>query len=103
MRNLKRNFASPTRREDEMTVQSGLSLTPRDMDKMLQQGQPISTANLPDNQFYDGDTNPSFDIPMDQRKGIDPADLWEFQRAVYKKANDARKANGPNLQPKNSE
>lgn len=52
-----------------------LALTPSQMDIMRKQGQSISTQNY-DNMYYDGTVNNSFDLPIDQVRGVDISDVW---------------------------
>lgn len=85
-RNHNRIFANPKRHEGEAVVQNDLAVTPTRMYEMMQQGIPISTQNLSDEMFYDGDTNPSFDLPLDMQRGIDVADCWEASMDIKSRA-----------------
>lgn len=69
-------FANPKRKESEVEPKSGLAYTPADMARMHASGMPVNNANLV-NQFYDGDNNPSWDIPLERQRGLDPAEIWE--------------------------
>lgn len=72
-----RPFASYKRTEFDIPVKGGLSVTPSEMMRMASQGIPISNANLP---FVDGDKNPSWNIPAENVRGIDVAELWTLQQ-----------------------
>lgn len=80
-------IANCSLQEHEHSVQPGLALTPSFMDKCVREGIPItSQIDQRPEMFYDGDDNPSFDILPEMRKGVDPADLWENERVVRRKA-----------------
>lgn len=79
------------RNEEDVPVQSGLALTPSQMMEMANHGVPISTQQL-GNQYIDGKPNPSFDIPLDQQRGIDIGDIWQAAQTSKKKIRSAMKA-----------
>lgn len=56
-----------------------LALTPSQMDVMRKQGQSISTQNY-DHMYYDGTVNNSFDLPIDQVRGVDISDVWNASK-----------------------
>lgn len=66
----------PKRSIDEVEPKCGLAYTPADMARMHAAGMPVNSANLI-NTFYDGDKNPSFDVPLERQRGLDPAEIWE--------------------------
>ncbi len=66
-------------------VRSGLCVTPSEMDYLRQQGKPISSLMLSSDNFNDGDTNPSFEVPLEMRRGIDIAQVWNEQKTAEKK------------------
>lgn len=72
----KQTFAHPKRKESEVEPKPGLAYTPADMARMHASGMPVNNANLV-NQFYDGDNNPSWEIPLERQRGLDPAEIWE--------------------------
>lgn len=75
----------PQRHDDELPVVGNLVVTPAAMMKMQEKGLPISAQNmamLPS----DGEVNPSWTVPLDQVKGIDPAQLWEHSQIIKEKA-----------------
>lgn len=82
----RRRFCSVKRAEGEKVVQSDLAVTPRMMDEMMKKGIPISAQNLNSEMFFDGEPNPSFEIPIDSQRGIDIADCWNAQESIRKKA-----------------
>ena len=71
-------------------VVPGLAVTPSQMARMTAQGIPIS-SQLAEN-FVDGTSNPSFDIPIEQRRGIDVVQVWEAQKDARLKIINAHKA-----------
>lgn len=74
-------------------VQSGLSLTPAEMWSLAQQGKPISAGILSDDYFDDGrPTNEvKFEdgVPLERRRGIDVADVWQQSMSSKKKIKNA--------------
>lgn len=85
-RNHNRKFANPKRMDGEPIVQNDLAVTPSQMVQMMSDGIPITTQNLHPELFFDGDTNPSFEIPIDQQRGIDVADCWEASQDIRARA-----------------
>lgn len=77
------NYSTPlpsTRDCDK--VQSGLAVTPSQMMEMTNAGVSISSAGL---NYFEGTENPSFDLPLDQRRGIDAADVWNAEKDAKKR------------------
>lgn len=70
---------------DEATIPN-LSVSPAEMMQMSENGIPVSSANAA--LFNDGSPNPSWDIPLDRTRGVDPADLWQARQSIRKKAKD---------------
>ena len=61
---------------------------------MAEKGIPVTGANVPN--LSDGETNPSWDIPLDKVRGVDVAQLWQESRTIKEKVkrshyNDVRK------------
>lgn len=83
-------LAKCQRHHDEVEPKPGLAYTPADMAKLHAQGMPINSANII-NQFYDGEPNPSFDIPIERQRGLDPAEIWETSKASAKKIKEFEK------------
>lgn len=71
----------------ETPVQNGLAVTPSQMWELQQSGFPISTqtAGL---SFDDGQYKVDWEVPMEHRRGIDPADLFEYQEQMRGKVNE---------------
>lgn len=94
---------APTRRDNEPAVHGNLVVTPSDMLRMAQAGRPVSAQNM-SFQPEQGEKNPSWDLPLDRLRGVDPATMWEEQqviRARAKRAHDAdRKRFGDNFETK---
>lgn len=67
----------------EPVVKSGLSVTPKQMLELSKHGIPVSMGNASD--FYDGSSKPSFDMDLENLRGIDVATLWEEQQRVKQK------------------
>lgn len=78
----------PVRREDELPVHGNLVVTPAQMGKMVEQGIPISSQNISMTP-KDGQPNPSWDLPLDQLRGIDPAEMWETSQVIKQRAKRA--------------
>lgn len=81
----------PKRRVDEQPVRPDLSRTPAQMMALVEQGIPVSVPNAisAENQ---GVLNPSWDVPIERKRGTDIADIWQKQQASRKKLADAREA-----------
>lgn len=87
MRNLNvKHFAKPRRQEGERIVQNDLAYTPSQMMELTSKGIAVSEQNLNVGSFYDGDTNPGFDVPFERLRGIDVADCWQVETSLKKKA-----------------
>lgn len=87
MRNMNRkHFARPRRRVGEHVVQNNLAYTPTQMMQLAEQGIAVSTMTIGAENFYDGDTNPSFELPMERMRGVDIADCWQAEKSIKKKA-----------------
>ena len=69
----------PKRTEEEnqvLPVYGNLAITPSQIEKMVDKGIPVTSQNL----AYipaQGEQNPSWDIPISDIRGVDPAQLWE--------------------------
>lgn len=86
-RNLRR-FAMPRRSSSEGVVQDNLSYTPTQMMLLAEKGIPVTTANQAADSFFDGVPigQGSFELPLDQQRGIDVADTWQASQLIRKKA-----------------
>lgn len=86
-------LCSCKRRNDEVAVKGGLAMTPAQMLEMQEKGIPITTQNM---QMSDGEPNPSWNIPLERLRGVDPAELWQQSKTIKEKVkrahwNDVRK------------
>lgn len=63
------------------------AVTPSDMMEMMSHGMAISSQML--GNMYDGDNNPSWVIPPENVRGVDPADLWQLKRSTKAKVRAA--------------
>lgn len=74
----------------ETPVQGGLSYTPAQMMKLVQNGIPV---NAPNAQLVEsqGVPNPSWDIPLERKRGVDIADIWQKEKATRLKIAKAYK------------
>lgn len=70
-------------------VVPGLAFTPAQMAKMAEKGIPISTQSA--DQFVDGSLNPSFDIPIEDRRGVDVNDVWNASKDAKAKIINAHR------------
>lgn len=74
----------------EKPVQPNLAMTPADVADMASKGIPVSTqANGA--QYYDGVPEPSLDIPIDQQRGADMADIFNAQMDAREKLGNMRR------------
>lgn len=78
----------PQRKENELPVHGNLVVTPPQMQKMAEQGIPITSQNIAMTP-QDGQPNPSWDLPLDQLRGIDPAQMWEESQIIKQRAKRA--------------
>lgn len=60
-------------------TQSDLAITPAVMAEMVDRGLPVSSQSV-SGMFNDGVENPSWDLPIDLRRGVDVAEVWNAQR-----------------------
>lgn len=81
-------IVSYKRSRKDIKVQPGLAMTPSQMQRLSEKGVPVSNQNL-EGMFYDGDTRPSWDVPMDQIRGIDVAQLWQERKNIAAKIKNA--------------
>lgn len=76
--------------KDEKPVQNGLALTPSDIALMTAQGIPVSTQAL-ETMYAEGTTLNTFDVPLEQQRGVDAADLFQAAESSKKRISQARK------------
>lgn len=77
---------SPTDSPFESTV-NGLAVTPADMHRMVDRGIPVSPSN--DALFFDGTPNVTFDLPIEDARGVDVNDIWNAQQDARRKIKNA--------------
>lgn len=53
------------------------------MARMVDKGIAVSSIN--DSIFYDGEVNPSFDVPIEEQRGVDIVDAWNASRTARKR------------------
>ena len=78
---------------DDIPVRPNLAVTPAQMAKMTEQGVAVSSQIASD--FNDGETNVSFDLPVDRVRGMDIVELWESEKTARQRIKshiDANKA-----------
>lgn len=76
------------RAKSDVTVQPGLAMTPSQMQRLSERGIPVSSQNL-EGMFYDGDARPSWDVPLDQQRGVDVATMWQRRKDIAAKLRNA--------------
>lgn len=64
-----------------IVVQPDLAITPSRMASLVDEGIPVSSS-LFSGFFNDGVDNPSWDLPIDQRRGVDVAEVWNAERSA---------------------
>lgn len=80
--NLKyRKFGKVCSISSEMVIPviPNLAITPSKMAELVDSGIPVSSSVLGAN-YFDGESNPSWDLPADLRRGVDIASVWQAQR-----------------------
>lgn len=82
-------FAKTHLNKDESPVTPNLAMTPSQMEKLHAEGKSISLNNL-EGMFYDGDTNPSFELPIDQIRGVDIGEIWQASKDARRKLSKYR-------------
>jgi len=85
--NIKR-FSRPRRKEGENVVQNDLAYTPSQMMQMAERGIAVSNQSISADNFFDGVpvSESTFELPLDQMRGIDVADCWQAEKSIKKKA-----------------
>lgn len=78
----------PKCRNGENVVRSGLSYTVSEMAAAAASGRPVSLNNcaLTPSQ---GQVNPSWDVPLERKRGVDIADIYQAQQAARNKVRSA--------------
>lgn len=84
-------LASAKRKPSDLPVKGDLAVTPAQMARMANNGVAISSQIA--GSFNDGETNPSFELPISQVRGLDIVDFWEAEKIARKNVKDHIKAN----------
>lgn len=77
---------------EQVVVQSGLSLSASDMNRMTRQGIPISAQNLSDDMLSPGHDGVDPDVPLFARRGVEFSDVYVAQRDARAKVSAAVRA-----------
>nr|QPB07437.1 MAG: hypothetical protein [Microvirus sp.] len=77
---------SPSDEPFESTV-NNLAVTPSDMHRMVERGIPVSPSN--DAMFFDGTPNVTFELPLEDARGVDVNDIWNAQQDARRKIKNA--------------
>ena len=75
---------------ENLKVVGGLAVTPAQMLDLTQRGIAISASN--NMQYVEGSEDPSFDLPIDARRGVDVNDVWDAQSTARRKLLNANKS-----------
>lgn len=78
----------PKRKDSEQQVQSGLSLTPSDIERMANQGIAVST---PAADMFRYDSDDSWNIPPEYLRDSDRNTMWELSQVSKQRIMNARK------------
>lgn len=81
--------ATCVREGDFLPTKPGLAYTPAEMLKLAERGVPISSATI-DSNFFDGQVNPAWDVPIERQRGIDVSDVWQAQQDARSNLRKAR-------------
>lgn len=86
---VKRKFVNCVRRVTDVRVEPNMSVSPAEMMRLTENGVAVSAQS--NAMFNDGVVNPSWDIPLDRQRGVDPADMWQSMMDIRKKAKEGHK------------
>lgn len=81
-------LCNPTLLEGETPVQSGLSLTPSDIERMANQGIAVST---PAAEQFTYDNDDSWDVPPEYSRDADRNSIWELSQVSKQRILNARR------------
>lgn len=62
---------------DKVVTKQGLSYTPAQIMEYQEKGIPVSAPGS--ESYFDGEANPTFDMPVDMLRGVDIVDCWVAQ------------------------
>lgn len=74
-----------------LRTRQGLAYTPSEMLSLAERGIPVNQANVGENNFYDGEINPSWSVPIERDRGVDIADVWQMQMESRSKMRNAHR------------
>lgn len=83
MKHIRRKFAHCKRQRGESIVQNGLAVTPSDVLRMAERGIPASAQM--NTQMIDGHTGSDWNVPLEERRGVDIAQMWQESQNVRTK------------------
>lgn len=87
MKHINHPFAHCVRRSDETIVQPGLAVTPAQALVLAEKGLPVS-AHM-NSQMIDGHTHSDWNVPLEEQRGIDIAQMWQESRNIRRKFENA--------------
>lgn len=87
MKKIRRPLCTCRRRRGESVVQNGLAVTPSDVLRMAENGIPASAQM--NSSFFDGSQKPGWDVPLEERRGVDIAQMWQSSKDIKQKFRDA--------------
>lgn len=90
MRNKRQPQTIIKRQAHEPVVKPNLACTPTQIATMAQKGIAISNNSV-DLNYYDGETDITFNEPIDQNPHADIAEIWEAQQNAREKVNRVSK------------
>lgn len=93
MKKCKRTFAVCRRQIGEIIVQNGLAVTPSQVLEMAEKG--IAASAQMNSMMVDGHTGSDWNVPLEERRGIDIAALWQSSMDARKKMQSAHKNGTP--------
>jgi hypothetical protein len=69
--------------DEDIKVVPDLAITPSQMLKLAEKGLPISNQSLA-SEYYDGDVNIDWNVPLDRQRGVDVNEMWNKEQDVKK-------------------
>lgn len=93
-------FARLRTTSDDIPVSQHAAYDLSEMDEMRRKGQPIA-LNQHDSEYYDGSEDATFELSLDQCRGVDINDAWNQSRDLNRKLSRTKVTNF-NLNPTQS-
>lgn len=75
-----------------LRTRQNLAYTPSQMMLLTERGIPVSSQNMPEGSFFDGEINPSWTVPIERDRGVDVADVWQAQQESRSKLRNAHRS-----------